>query len=77
MSAKQLSVIVSKMPLEMGLEDTFPASDFVAVVQPGPTPDLDEQEPEQFRGLNGPRLDRPQRAETAVTRPSFNTRDFA
>jgi hypothetical protein len=28
--------------LEIGLEDTFPASDPVAVVQPGP-PDLDEQ----------------------------------
>jgi hypothetical protein len=31
--------------LEIGLEDTFPASDAVAIIQPG-RPDLDEQMPE-------------------------------
>jgi hypothetical protein len=31
--------------LEIGLKDTFPASDPVAVLQPGP-PDYDEQAPE-------------------------------
>jgi hypothetical protein len=42
MTKQQLSVPVSKKALEIGLEDTFPASDPVAVLQPGP-PDLVEQ----------------------------------
>ena len=40
--------------LEIGLEDTFPASDPVAVVQPGSAPDVDEQGSERA-ALNGPR----------------------
>jgi hypothetical protein len=32
--------------LEVGLEDSFPASDPVAVVQPSSEPDPDEQAPE-------------------------------
>ena len=35
------------MALEIGLEDTFPASDPVAVVQPIPSPEVNEQEPER------------------------------
>ena len=32
--------------LELGLEDSFPASAPIAVVQPGSDPDLDEQAPQ-------------------------------
>ena len=39
--------------LEIGLEDTFPASDPVAVVQPGSAPDVDEHGPERAV-LDGP-----------------------
>jgi hypothetical protein len=36
-----------EMALEIGLEDTFPASDPVAVVQPIPSPEVNEQGPER------------------------------
>ena len=32
--------------MELGLEDSFPASAPIAVVQPGSEPDLDEQAPQ-------------------------------
>jgi hypothetical protein len=41
--------------LEIGLEDTFPASDPVAVTQPGFTPHVEEQQPERA-ALDGPRM---------------------